>query len=144
LDAPHSSRVAENRTRDLNQLGEFIGTVLSSPSFDTRRHCTINVYADRLEIPDLNLSLKYESISDITAVTHEELAENDIGAPPSNHRLILVKYKTDEGQGKLAMSWTGHGVDSIDYCEIMLYRAFAAHKVRSKNNGTPSYGIMGY
>jgi hypothetical protein len=118
--------------------------VLGSTSLNAARGCEINVYSDRLEIPHLNLSIKYEEMIDVMAGTYEELGENDIGAPEGQDRIILVKYKDDDKVGKLAMTWTGNGVDSIDYCEIMLYRAFAAHKVRSKNNGAPSYGIVGY
>lgn len=101
------------------------------------------VYADRFEIPEIGLNVDYRAVADITGGSAEELGDPEIKAE-GKARIILVKFRDREGVRRLTLSWTGKGLDSVDYCEIMLYRAFAAHKVRSKNKGAPSYGIVGY
>jgi hypothetical protein len=143
MDASDTSRVIGQAPRDLNKLGEFPAHMLATPGHDSKS-CTLQVFADKIVIPETGFSLPYERVSDVLGGSYEELGESDIEAARSDGRILLIKYEDGRSKSKIAFSWDGEGTESIDYCEIMIYRAFAAYKVRSKNDGAPCYGIIGY
>ncbi len=142
MDPSDTPRVARDE-RELNLIGEFSGSTAPTKDYPTPQECTLRVYTEDFEVPELGLNLRYEQVNDITAGTIKEiqgvLEERTLG-----QRMILIDFKGESSDKKLALTWAGEGTDSIEYAEIMLYRAFAAHKVRSKNDGAPSYGVVGY
>lgn len=146
MDTSNSSRIAPAESAlDLNLLGEFAGAVAETKDFPERSGCTIRLFVDRLEIPELGFSLRYEEMRDVLGGSAGEMEQTLSKSIPEDDEVILVRFAREDGKTKdLALSWRGEGTGSIEYCEIMLYRAFAAHKVRSKNNGAPCHGIVGY
>jgi hypothetical protein len=142
LDSTNPPRVARDN-RELNLLGEFTGSVAATQDFPILRECTVRVFTEDLEIPEMGFKLRYEQVNDITAGSLGEI-RGVLEELDSGQRIILIEFKGADSDKKLALTWAGDGINSIEYCEIMLYRAFAAHKVRSKNGGAPSYGIVGY
>ncbi len=133
----------------LDVLGIFNGASVGIGPESKSDECTIIISVDHLEIPELSLNLTYESIKDVFGGNPKELesrlSREEISEISSYSPLMLVRYETSEHKVQtLALSWEGDGTNSMDYCQIMLFRAFAASRVRSKNNGAPCYGIVGY
>ncbi|MDA4118179.1 MAG: hypothetical protein OK455_07530 [Thaumarchaeota archaeon] len=131
---------------DLNLLGEFTSARVESGTFGTSSSCTINVFADRLEVPGLEISVRYEQIQDIIGGTPEELNPTvRTSTDGAASYAVVIKLMMSGGRVEnITLSSKGEGLDSIEYCEMLLYRAFAAHKVRSRNDGAPCHGIIGY
>jgi hypothetical protein len=137
-------------TSDQDLIGEFHGSAIGVGSDLECDQCTLRLYSDHLDVSELGLRIDYESIKEVlgggsgdfkSLLTSEEFRE--ISKISSN--VVIVKFRTLLGQTRvLALSWESEGVDGIDYFQIMLYRAYAASRVRSKNNGAPCYGILGY
>ena len=132
---------------NLDLIGEFSGSAFDD---DLKRiGCNILLYSDRFEIPEINLLVRYDDVREVFGGSPSEIRSRFSNEQYCKLRTlsqaIMVTYKADNGRvRKLVLSWVGEGIDSLEYCQIMLYRAFAANRIRSKNNGKPCHGIIGY
>ena len=72
MDPTDPSRV-EAGADDLNLLGRFTGAAVQSDSRGSAPNCTVDVFADRFEVPEIMLSVRYEDVSDVVGGVPEEL-----------------------------------------------------------------------
>ena len=131
----------------LDLIGEFSGSAFNEALNPVP--CTVLLFSDRLEIPETNFCVKYDDVREVFGGSPCEIRSQFSDEEFRNLRMlsqvIMVTYKAEKGGvRKLVLSWAGEGIDSLEYCQIMLYRAVAANRVRSKNNGNPCHGIIGY
>ena len=136
----------QNQSMDL--IGEFSGAVFDIAEVAVNNR-TVLLYSNHLEIPEAGLSIQYEEIREVhggsISQIRSHLSSKELERIHKFGQVILVRYKDEKASIRLlVMTWKADGIDGLDYCQIVLYRAFAAARVRAKNNGEPCYGIVGY
>jgi hypothetical protein len=138
-----------SKKQDLNLVGEFTGRAVGVGKDLTAEEVTLMVYPEHFTVPELRLKVPYGAVLDVggghpgTAESSIPAALQAISVGPGS--VMVVTFRESAARTRtLAVASDRVGPDSIDYCQIMLYRAFAASKVRSRNGGKPCYGIIGY
>jgi len=145
----HTTSETNLQNQKMDLIGEFSGTVVDADIDSIGSTRTILLYSDHLEIPEARLLIEYHNIREVfggrPSQLRSQLSREELGKISKFRQVIVLKFKDENGSIRmLFLSWKADGIDGLDYCQIMLYRAFAANRVRSKNNGEPCYGILGY